>query len=109
GRGPEVVDHALPPTERGLALEYLLLEVERDDVGQGRIEPDRAQMAVEDQWPALAGHRRSGGDVGDVRGQEVAGCHLPALGPNVRMQLGRMKVRRRDESPRAGGGVRPDR
>ena len=78
-----VRDHALPPSERRLAVVRLEAEVARHDVLGDRLEPHRLQLVVEDQRPALADHRRVV-EVVEVRHEDVAGGQELRVGRHVR-------------------------
>ena len=81
-----VRDDALPPGERRLAFVGLQAQVGGDDLFRHGLEPDRLQVAVEDQRPALADHRRFV-EVVEVRGEDVAGRELrsASVGWSVRI------------------------
>ena len=75
-----VRDDALPPGERRLAFVGLQAEVGGDDLFRHGLKPDRLQVAVEDQRPALADDRRFV-EVVEVRGEDVAGRQLAPRAP----------------------------
>ena len=70
-------DVALPPRDGGLAVVGLPAQVGGDHVLGHRMEPHRLRMIVQDQRPALTGHRRLG-EVIEARHEDVAGRQAAA-------------------------------
>src|ERR1700728_3772292 len=104
-----VVEHALPPAERGLSRECLRSQVQRVIAGWNRLEPHRPELLVEDQRSALTVDLRAQADVLEVRDHEVTRRELAAGGRGERRELRWVQTGRGYIAQRALCGPCPDR